>query len=115
MRVLYHNPRCSKSRSALALCEASSHPVSVRLYLNEPLTKKELFGVLSRLEQPIASSIRIKDSKFKLVDSTTLDINSLDSVVEFLSQHGHLMERPLYDNGQKSVIGRPVERIESLL
>ena len=109
MPVLYHNPRCSKSRAALALCEASSQAVDVRLYLAEPLSRKELTDVLSRLEQPMSSSIRMKDPKFKLVDSTSLNPDDLHSVVEFLSLHGHLMERPLYDNGVISVIGRPVE------
>lgn len=109
MAVLYHNPRCSKSRSAVALCEASSQSVTVRLYLTDPLNQSELLDVLSRLEQPLSSSIRLKDPKFKLVDSTSLDPDNLHSVVEFLSLHGHLMERPLYDNGVISVIGRPVE------
>ena len=109
MAVLYHNPRCSKSRSAVALCEASSQSVAIRLYLTDPLDKSELLDVYSRLEQPLSSSIRMKDPKFKLVDSTSLNPDDLHSVVEFLRLHGHLMERPLYDNGVISVIGRPVE------
>jgi arsenate reductase len=109
MAIIYHNPRCSKSRSAVALCEASTRTVAVRLYLSTPLSKEELFDVLSRLDQPISTSIRMKDPKFKLVDSTNLNPDSLNSVVEFLSSHGHLMERPLYDNGVTSIIGRPVE------
>ena len=112
MTVLYHNPRCSKSRAAVALCEASNLDVEIHLYLINPLSKQDLHDVLSRLDGPISAAIRRKDAKFKEADSTSLYIESLDSVVEFLSTHGHLMERPLLDTGVISIIGRPLEHLE---
>ena len=115
MTVLYHNPRCSKSRTAAALCEASDIDVDIHLYLANPLSKEVLHDVLSRLDGPISAAIRSKDLKFKEVDSSSLDTESLDSVVEFLSIHGHLMERPLLDTGFVSVIGRPLEHLEAHL
>ena len=115
MTVLYHNPRCSKSRTAVALCEASDLDVEIHLYLTDPLSKEVLQDVLSRLDGPFSAAIRSKDAKFKEVDSSNLDLESLDSVVEFLSMHGHLMERPLLDTGAISVIGRPMEHLEAHL
>ena len=115
MTVLYHNPRCSKSRAAVALCEASDLDVEIHLYLTDPLSKEVLRNVLTRLEGPISAAIRSKDAKFKEVDSSNLDLESLESVVEFLSMHGHLMERPLLDTGAISVIGRPMEHLEAHL
>ncbi|MFL2949697.1 MAG: arsenate reductase family protein [Candidatus Poseidoniaceae archaeon] len=115
MTTLYHNPRCSKSRQALAMCEASDASVHIHLYLIEPLTKEVLASMISRLDGPLSSLIRTKDPKFKLVDSSKLHVDNADSVADFLSLHGHLMERPLLDNGKVSRIGRPVERLEPLL
>ena len=115
MTVLYHNPRCSKSRAAVALCEASDLDVEIHLYLTDPLSKEVLHEVLSRLDGPISAAIRSKDAKFKQVDSSSLDHDSLDSVVDFLSTHGHLMERPLLDTGVISVLGRPMEHLEAHL
>ena len=115
MATLYHNPRCSKSRAALAMCQASNQEINVRLYLNEPLTIEELTGILSRLNGPISRIIRTKDSKFKSVDSTMLNLEQVESIAEFLFLHGHLMERPLLDDGTTAVIGRPVENLNQLL
>ena len=115
MTTLYHNPRCSKSRAALTMCQASDREVNVRLYLNEPLSKKEIYGILSRLDGPVSRIIRTKDSKFKTVDSTTLNLEQVESIAEFLFLHGHLMERPLLDDGTTAVIGRPVEILNQLL
>ena len=115
MTTLYHNPRCSKSRAALTMCQASDREVNVRLYLNEPLSKKEIYGILSRLDGPVSRIIRTKDSKFKTVDSATLNLEQVESIAEFLFLHGHLMERPLLDDGTTAVIGRPVENLNQLL
>ena len=115
MTVLYHNPRCSKSRAAVALCEASDLDVEIHLYLKDLLSKEVLQDVLSRLDGPISTVIRTNDAKFKEVDATSLDLNSLDSVVGLLSKHGHLMERPLLDTGVISVLGRPLEHLEAHL
>ncbi|MDA9117170.1 hypothetical protein N9J16_00310 [Candidatus Poseidoniaceae archaeon] len=109
MMTLYHNPRCSKSRQALAMCEASSLDVQIHLYLNKPLSSGELRSILSRLHGPLKNAIRLKDPKFKSVDSSTLEPANLESAVDFLSKHGHLMERPLLDTGSISCVGRPVE------
>ena len=115
MPVLYHNPRCSKSRAAVALCEASNLDVEIHLYLVNPLSKRVLHDVLSRLDGPVSAAIRRKDPKFKEVDSSELDTESLNPVVEFLSNYGHLMERPLLDTGVISIIGRPLEHLEAHL
>ena len=115
MPTLYHNPRCSKSRAALAMCQASNREVNVRLYLKEPLNKMELNGILSRLNGPISKIIRTKDSKFKTVDSTMLNFEQVESIADFLFLHGHLMERPLLDDGTTAIIGRPVENLNQLL
>ena len=88
MTVLYHNPRCSKSRAAVALCKASDLDVEIYLYLTDPLSKEVLQDGLSRLDGPISAAIRSNDAKFKEVDSSSLDHDSLESVVDFLSTHG---------------------------
>ena len=97
------------------MCQASNREVNVRLYLKEPLNKMELNGILSRLNGPISKIIRTKDSKFKTVDSTMLNLEQVESIAEFLFLHGHLMERPLLDDGTTAVIGRPVENLNQLL
>ncbi|WP_231613839.1 hypothetical protein [Halomonas sp. BC04] len=40
--TLYHNPRCSKSRQALALLEEKGAEVAIRRYLDQPLDEEEL-------------------------------------------------------------------------
>ena len=111
MAVLYHNPRCSKSRQALAMCQDSNIDVEIHLYLDEPLSYATLLSLIERLDGESKMAIRFKDKKFKLADSTELDVEDKSSIAQFLSKNGHLMERPWLDIGAATAIGRPVEKL----
>jgi len=115
MAILYHNPLCSKSRQALALCDASPRDVSVHFYLSDPLEYETLLSLLSRLEGEVSSAIRWNDSAFKEFESLNIDRMSVEPIASFLSVNGHLMERHLLDNGHTTRIGRPVENLLELL
>ena len=115
MAILYHNPRCSKSRQAVALCESSSSEVEIHLYLKSPLDYDTLHSLLQRLDGDINRSIRWNDKAFKEIDSPSIDVTSIESVANFLALHGHLMERPWLDTGTVTRIGRPVEDLLELL
>jgi len=115
MAVLYHNPRCSKSRQAVALCDASSLDVDIHLYLTSPLDYETLYSLLSRLEGDVSRSIRWNDKAFKVIDTPNIDRTSIESIARFLSLNGHLMERPWFDNGRSTWIGRPVDCLVDVL
>ncbi len=45
---IWHNPRCSKSREALALLEAAGAEITIVEYLKHPPTRDELARVYAR-------------------------------------------------------------------
>ena len=47
--VIYHNPRCSKSRQTKQLCEEAGAELEVVVYLKTPLDQSELHGLLDKL------------------------------------------------------------------
>lgn len=112
--VLYHNPRCSKSRQALALLEERGVAFRVVEYLKEPLTK-EVLRSLSRMLglASVRDMMRVKESEYSVLalDNVSDDDRLLDAIV----QCPKLLERPIVVNGAHAVIGRPPENILSLL
>ena len=108
MALLYHNPRCSKSRQAVALCEESQLDVTILDY-------DTIHSLLLRLDGDIKQAIRWKDKAFKELDSPDIDSTSIESIANFLVLHGNLMERPWLDTGKITRIGRPVEVLLDLL
>jgi len=56
--TVYHNPRCTKSRQALAVAEDLGAEVDVVRYLDNPPNAAVLRGIIAKLEDPIADLVR---------------------------------------------------------
>jgi arsenate reductase (glutaredoxin) len=114
MITLYHNPRCSKSREALALLEARGIKPKIVLYLESPPTAKTLKILLSSLQISARQLLRTSEDAYK-----TLGLNdeSLSDAVliKTMVANPKLIERPIASNGNKAVIGRPPENVLSIL
>ncbi|MCE8031738.1 MAG: arsenate reductase (glutaredoxin) [Halomonas sp.] len=111
--TLYHNPRCSKSRQALALLEEHGAEVNIRRYLDEPLDEEELRDLMSRLDADGERLVRTQEPEWQEVDET--DLQDQEQVIRAILSHPKLMERPIADDGKRAVIGRPPEDVLALI
>lgn len=110
--TLYHNPRCSKSREALALLETHGADFTLRRYLDDPLSLTELQSLAARLKGPIRDLVRSNEDEWKAL---ALDTPSDEQRLQAIAQHPRLLQRPLLDRGDRAIIGRPPEAIMALL
>lgn len=114
MITLYHNPRCSKSRQALALLQEKGAEPELRLYLEQPLTAAELKSLLSKLGVKPRELLRKGEAAYKelhLNDETLKDAALIKAMVE----NPKLIERPIGVKGASAIIGRPPENLLALL
>lgn len=109
---LYHNPRCSKSRQALALLEERGVDVDVVRYLDHPPSKRELTALVKALGDH-APLLRRKEKVFQ-EKHTGKDLDRAATIAAIL-EDPILMERPVAVVGDRAVIGRPPERVLELL
>jgi arsenate reductase len=112
--VIYHNPRCSKSRQTLALLEENNVQPEVVEYLKSPLDANTIEQILSKLGVSVRDIIRTKESEYK---ENGLDDESLTDVqiIETLVKVPKLIERPIVVNGDKAAIGRPPENVLAII
>jgi arsenate reductase len=112
--VIYHNPRCSKSRSTLALLEAKGIKPKVIEYLKTPPSAAELKGLLKKLRLSPRELMRRKEPVYaKLhLDNERL---SDDALVKAMVENPVLIERPIVVNGSKAALGRPPEAVRAIL
>jgi arsenate reductase (glutaredoxin) len=111
--TIWHNPRCSKSRQALALLEAAGVNPEVVKYLENPPAKTELEAALKKLQISPAELVRRGEAVFK-----TLMLSEKSSDQEWISamvNNPILIERPVIMNDDRAVIGRPPENVRELL
>ncbi|VVE66038.1 arsenate reductase (glutaredoxin) [Pandoraea anapnoica] len=116
MITVYHNPRCSKSREALALVEGSpaGHDLQIVEYLKTPPTLAELKRLHQLLGMPVREMIRSNETEFAelgLGDTALSD----DALLAAVARHPKLLQRPIVVNGNKAVIARPPELVSSVL
>tara|TARA_R110000787_G_scaffold150544_1_gene264441 strand:- start:154 stop:498 length:345 start_codon:yes stop_codon:yes gene_type:complete len=114
MITLWHSPRCSKSREALALIEAAGCPVTLRKYLDDPPSVAELNAARLALgSPPVIQMMRKGESVFKELglSKSTPDAE----LIAAMAAHPILIERPIAFKGARAVIGRPPETVKDLL
>jgi len=106
----WHNPRCSKSRQALALLNDEGHQPEVYAYLDSPPSPADLTAVIAKLGLSHPRELmRTKEAVYKELDLK----NETDeaALIQAMSDHPKLIERPILINGDTAAIGRPVEAI----
>ena len=103
---LYHNPRCSKSRQALALLVERNIEFEDYRYLDKGISQDDL-KVLVALEGVIR--------KQEVDKSLGYDLNKKTDIHKLLIDNPKALERPILVKNGHAVIGRPPENILVLL
>ncbi|MCF7220573.1 arsenate reductase (glutaredoxin) [Marilutibacter chinensis] len=112
--LLYHNPRCSKSRAALALLNERGIEPGIVAYLEQPPSIDELRALLARLGLGARELLRKGEAEY---EELGLDDPALgdEALIAAMHMHPRLIERPILVVGERAVIGRPPERVLELL
>lgn len=111
---LFHNPRCSKSREALALLRERGVEPDVVEYLKSPPTAAQLEGLLSQLGLEPRQLMRRGEAVYKELG---LDDPGLTraALIKAMADNPILIERPIAVRGERAVLGRPPEKVLELL
>ena len=101
--IIYHNPKCSKSRQALEIIKSKNIEPTIIYYLETQLSKKEVYKLLSKLKLEVRDILRTGEDEYKnhnLKDENLSD----DKLIEFLIKFPKLLQRPIVIKGDKAVI-----------
>lgn len=110
--VIWHNPRCSKSRATLALIEQRGIEPVIVPYLEQPPDAAELRRVLKLLGLEAGALIRRGE---QLYQDLGLPSASADELITAMAAHPILIERPVVIHGDRAALGRPPEQVMEIL
>ncbi|MES2494560.1 MAG: arsenate reductase (glutaredoxin) [Pseudomonadota bacterium] len=109
--TIWHNPRCSKSREALAILEAAPGvEVEIFEYLKTPPSRARIAAIYAKAGITAAEGLRKAEDGAKTLkgadDAAILDAMAADPI---------LIERPLVETSKGARLGRPPEKIREIL
>ncbi len=112
--TIWHNPRCSKSRQTLTLLREHGVEPEIVEYLKTPPAAGELEAVLDKLGMEPRDLMRRKEAAYR---EAGLDDPALGrrALVEAMSAHPVLIERPVVLAKGKAALGRPPENVLAIL
>lgn len=113
MITIYHNARCSKSREGVCLLEEKGIQFETVKYLDEKITKSELVSIIKKLNIKPIELVRTNETIWK--ENYKGKTLSDEEVITAMLDNPILIERPIIINGDKAVIGRPVEKILDII
>ncbi len=111
--IIYHNPRCSKSRQALALLRENGVEPEVIEYLKTPPTKSALRDLLRKLDLSAHDILRAKEDEYKKLGLSP--DTAENKILAAIAANPILLERPIIIKGNRALIGRPPENVLELL
>ena len=114
LMIIYHNPRCSKSRQTLALIQERGLEPTVIRYLDTPPTKETLFDLLSKLNASPRDIIRKGEDAYAAMGLENSELSD-DQLIDAIVQAPNLLERPIVVKDHQAIIGRPPENVFELL
>jgi arsenate reductase len=113
--TIYHNSRCSKCRSSLALLNENGIEPEIINYLDNPPTQAELQHLLQLLDKSPQDIIRFNEGIAKELGLSAKDERTTDDWLKLMVNNPVLIERPIVVIDDKAVLGRPPENILSIL
>ena len=111
--IIYHNPRCRKSREALAyLIENNINPTLV-FYLKNPFTVSSLKTLIKKIGCKPIALVRTEEALWKSTyKNKTL---SDDALINLLVENPKLIQRPIVATDKSAVIARPLDNLVNFL
>ncbi|MBA0048157.1 arsenate reductase (glutaredoxin) [Mycobacterium sp. NPDC050853] len=110
--TIYHNPRCTKSRQALARLEDAGADITVVKYLDDALTKAQLKALIKDAGLTVREAARTGEAEYKELGLANA---SDDALLDAMVAHPRLIQRPFVVTAKGTRMARPTESIDEIL
>jgi len=110
--IIWHNPRCSKSRAGLKYLEEQRIDHEVVRYLDTPPSEAQIREVLGKLGMAPRELMRTKETIYRELGLKNV---TDDALIAAMAEHPKLIERPVVIHGDKAVVARPAEKIAEIV
>jgi arsenate reductase len=112
--TVYEKPTCTKCREMNRFLSDHGVDFSKVNYYIEPLTKKKLTELLAKAKLKPRDLLRTSEPVYRELGLGKGEFTH-DEIISLMVKHPDLIQRPIVERGNRAVLGRPTENVESLL
>ena len=112
--TIFHNPACGTSRNTLAAIRESGVEPTVVEYLKTGWTKPQLTALLARMGKRPRDILRVRGTPAEELGLTDPAVSD-DAILEAMTRHPILVERPIVETPKGVVLSRPSEAVFAVL
>lgn len=110
--TIYHNPKCSNSRGALALIREAGFEPTIIEYLKTPPSRDELATLVEQMGIAARDLIRTKEAVYGELGLAGADDTAL---LDAMAEHPVLINRPIVATDKGTALCRPPETVKTLI
>ncbi|MGN6423326.1 MAG: arsenate reductase (glutaredoxin) [Asticcacaulis sp.] len=112
--VIYHNPNCSTSRKALEALRAAGHEPQVVNYLKTGWTEAQLQTLFAAMGKTPRDLLRVRGTPAEALGLTQPGVSDA-AILEAMTQHPALVERPIVVTPKGTILARPLDNLNAVI
>ncbi|MBA0169859.1 glutaredoxin-dependent arsenate reductase [Pectobacterium versatile] len=112
--TIYHNPDCGTSRNTLEMIRNSGTEPTVIYYLDTPPSRDELVTLIGNMGITVRALLRKNVEPYTLLGLAEERFTD-EQLIDFMSQHPILINRPIVVTPLGTRLCRPSERVLDIL
>jgi arsenate reductase len=112
--VIYQKPTCTTCREVYKTLKESGVDFDAVDYYTDPIPKAKLKELLRKLGMTPRELLRTKEPIYKTLKIADRDLSDAE-LVDLMVANPDLIQRPIVERGNRAVLARPAERLQSIL
>lgn len=112
--TIYLKRTCSKSRGAESILRELGVPFEAVEYHKTSFTVQEFKALLVKLGMSARELLRSSEEVYRKLSLGERELNE-DELIELMTLHPDLIQRPIIESGDRAILARPPERVHELL
>ncbi len=111
--IIWHNPRCRKSREGLNYLKEKGIEPEIYDYMKQGINPEELAAIIRKSGLPVEEFVRSNEKEYRELGLKGRQL-SPEEFARIAAEHPRLLQRPIIIKGDTVVLGRPVSRIDAI-
>ena len=112
--TVYQKPTCTTCRQVSAALREAGVDFDAVNYYTDPIPAAKLKDLLRKMGMAPRDLLRTKEPIYRELGLADRDLSDAQ-VIDLMTAHPDLIQRPIVEKGARAILARPAERLKEIL